>query len=62
MADKEEKKNKKVVGFKEFDSAKYVELEPTIEEARSAAGTAVVSVAAVVGRASAFQTAARGSV
>lgn len=43
MADKEEKKNKKVVGFKEFDSAKYVELEPTIDEARSANGTAVVA-------------------
>ena len=40
MADKEEKKNKKVVGFKEFDSAKYVELEPTIDEARSTKGGA----------------------
>ena len=40
MADKKEKKNKKVVGFKEFDSAKYIELEPTIDEARSTKGGA----------------------
>lgn len=40
MADKEEKKKKKVIGFKEFDSAKYIELEPTIDEARSTKGGA----------------------
>ena len=40
MADKEEKKKKKVIGFKEFDSTKYIELEPTIEEARSTKGGA----------------------
>lgn len=40
MADKEEKKKKKVIGFKEFDSTKYIELEPTIDEARSTKGGA----------------------
>ena len=48
MADKEKKKEKKIAGFKEFDSAKYIELEPTIDEARSlkggaGRGTAVVA-------------------
>ena len=41
MADKEKKKDRKIAGFKEFDSAKYIELEPTIDEAAGA--TAVVA-------------------
>jgi hypothetical protein len=34
MADKEKKKDKKIVGYKEFDSTKYIDIEPTIDEAK----------------------------
>jgi len=43
MADKEKKKDKKIVGYKEFDSTKYIDIEPTIDEAKKNGGTVVVA-------------------
>jgi nicotinic acid mononucleotide adenylyltransferase len=43
MADKEKKKDKKIVGYKEFDSTKYIDIEPTIDEAKKNGGTVVIA-------------------